>query len=329
VGLRTRAGFRPAIVAHTGYGTAALARLSARVQLLRGGGEEEKPDAGLVRTVRAHLRRWVTLEVAGMSVDVEIGDLRFPAATDGQGFVDAVVSVELDPGWHDVRYHLDDPRGASSATGRMIVPHPDVDVALVSDVDDTIIHTGLTRGWEMVRQSMARVEERTALPGAAELYRRLVVGPPGCHERPMFYLSTSPWNLYDVLEDFVELHDFPPGPLFLTDWDWRGLKLFRPPSHSHKTSTLGRLVSDFPHLGLVLLGDSGQEDPEIYSAFAHAAPARVRAIYIRDATLPGTGRADDVRRLAGDLDRVGVPMLLVQDSAEIAAHMQTLGLLHA
>jgi phosphatidate phosphatase APP1 len=323
---------RPQIVPHTGYGTTSLARLSARVRLART--QERVVDAGAVATARAHFRRWVTMEIVGMSVDIEVEGHRLLAATDGSGFVEAALSVDLDPGWHDVHFHLDDPRGAAEATGRMVVPHPDTDVAIVTDVDDTIIHTGLTRGWEMVRQSMLRVEERTALPGAAEVYQRLVVGPPGRPERPVFYLSTSPWNLYDVLADFIELHEFPPGPLFLTDWDWRGLKLFRPPSKTHKTAALGRLVSDFPDTQLMLIGDSGQEDPEVYAAFAHAAPDRVRAVYIRDAANPATGqllpgRADEVRNLAAELGERGVPMLLVQDSAEIAAHAESLGLLHA
>jgi phosphatidate phosphatase APP1 len=333
VGLRTRLGLRPQIVPHTGYGTTTLARLSARVRLARTI-LPAPADAGAVATARAHFRRWVTMELAGMSVDVEVEGHRVLEATDGQGFLQTALSVDLAPGWHEVHFHLDDPRGAAEATGRLVVPDPDIDLAVVTDVDDTIIHTGLTRGWEMVRQSMLRVEERTALPGAAELYQRLVVGPPGRPERPLFYLSTSPWNLYDVLADFIALHDFPPGPLFLTDWDWRGLKLFRPPSKSHKTAALGRLVSDFPHVGLLLIGDSGQEDPEIYAAFAHAAPDRVRAIYIRDAALPGTGqllpgRADEVRNLAAELADVGVPMLLIQDSAELADHARSLGLLHA
>ena len=77
----------------------------------------------------------------------------------------------------------------------------------------------------------------------------------------------------------------------------------------------------------MLIGDSGQEDPEIYAAIAREAPDRVAAIYIRHTTGVDLGRNAEVDRLAAEITAFGVPMLAADDSAQIAAHAAELGLL--
>ena len=77
----------------------------------------------------------------------------------------------------------------------------------------------------------------------------------------------------------------------------------------------------------MLVGDSGQEDPEIYAAIAREAPERVAAIYIRHTTGVDLGRNAQVDRLAAEITAFGVPMLAADDSAQIAAHAAGIGLL--
>jgi phosphatidate phosphatase APP1 len=97
----------------------------------------------------------------------------------------------------------------------------------------------------------------------------------------VFYVSTSPWNLAELLEDFLHRHGFPGGPLFLTDWGPGRSGLLRIGAHAHKLTALRRIAQDLPGPRLVLLGDSGQADAEIYAAFAAEHPGRVAAVYIR------------------------------------------------
>ena len=172
----------------------------------------------------------------------------------------------------------------------MLVVDPAAQIGLVSDVDDTILDTGLTRGLEFLRATLLTdVHERTPLPGAAALYRAFAEPADG-PRRPVFYVSTSPWNLHEMLLQFVSMRGFPLGPLLLTDWGPSHAGLFRIGAQAHKIGLVRRLLGEHPRLKLVLVGDSGQEDPEIYAALAREAPDRVAAIYIRHTTGVDLGR---------------------------------------
>ena len=82
---------------------------------------------------------------------------------------------------------------------------------------------------------------------------------------PVFYLSTSPWNLYELLARFLVLRRFPAGPLRLTAWGPSRTNLFRVPTEEHKLTLIRALLADHPALRVVLIGDTGQLDPEIYA----------------------------------------------------------------
>src|SRR5690606_1902175 len=75
----------------------------------------------------------------------------------------------------------------------------------------------------------------------------------------------------------------------------------------------------------VLIGDSGQEDPEIYREAVRRHPGRVKAVYIRDVT-PGA-RDADVRAITEERAGEGVEMVLVRDTVEAARHAAARGLI--
>jgi phosphatidate phosphatase APP1 len=221
-------------------------------------------------------------------------------------------------------------RGRSAeVTVPIFVVDPEATLGIVSDLDDTVIDTGITRGLEFVRLTLfTEVTGRTPLPGAAELYRALTArrdGPPV----PVFYLSTSPWNLYELLTRFLALRGFPSGPLLLTDWGPSRTNLFRAPTQEHKLTLTRALLAENPALRVVLVGDTGQLDPEIYATLAQEAPDRVIAVYVRRTTGMTHARSVKLDALVKRVSAYGVPMLVVDDSVQIAAHAAELGLLDA
>lgn len=117
------------------------------------------------------------------------------------------------------------------------------------------------------------------------------------------------------------------GPLLLTDWGPGRAGFFRIGAEAHKRTLIRQLLADHPGVGVVLVGDTGQLDPEIYAAVAAEAPDRVRAVYVRRTAGIGAARAAEVDALAADVTAAGVPMLAVDDSTRIAAHAASLGLL--
>jgi phosphatidate phosphatase APP1 len=59
--------------------------------------------------------------------------------------------------------------------------------------------------------------------------------------------------------------------------------LFADPAQ-YKTGVIEPLLKQFPTRRFILIGDSGERDPEIYGALARQFPEQVVKIYIRDVT---------------------------------------------
>jgi phosphatidate phosphatase APP1 len=335
---RLRGRRHPMIVPFIGHGSTVRARLGARIVLGQQDaapqpiGEPADDTLDAPNTPRrrravllASLARYLTVEVPHAPVTIRLPGGDVAVETNRDGYVDNDVTLpDVDPGWLEVG--LTGPDGCS-AVARVLIVDPDARIGLVSDVDDTILDTGLTRGLEFLRATfLVDVQDRTPLPGAAALYRAFVEPAQG-PRRPVFYVSTSPWNLHEMLLQFVSMRGFPLGPLLLTDWGPSHAGLLRIGAQAHKIGLVRRLRDEHPQLKLVLVGDSGQEDPEIYAAIAREAPERVAAIYIRHTTGVDLGRNAQVDRLAAEITAFGVPMLAADDSTQIAVHAAELGLL--
>jgi phosphatidate phosphatase APP1 len=112
------------------------------------------------------------------------------------------------------------PRGRARARGRADPhPPPSAQFGVISDIDDTVIRTDATRLLRMLKRTLLE-NARTRLPfeGVAEFYSGLHARRTVRALNPVFYVSSSPWNLYAVLTDFLEHQGIPLGPLMLRDW---------------------------------------------------------------------------------------------------------------
>jgi phosphatidate phosphatase APP1 len=172
---------------------------------------------------------------------------------------------------------------------------------------------------------LTNAHTRLPFAGIAAFYRSLHSGAAGPFTNPLFYVSSSPWNFYDLLDEVFEVHDIPAGPLFLKDYGLaRDLLLSR--GHlEHKIAAIDHIFAAHPQLRFVLVGDSGQQDPEIYREAVRRHPGRVEAIYIRDVSSESRDRA--VRTIAADIASLGVEMVLVQDTITAAEHAAEHGLI--
>jgi len=312
-----------------GYGVEGRVRLLGRVVVAGPSALDPRVDRpSTFQVLGANLSQYLTSELPSARVRIECGDQSQEVSADHEGYVDEVVDVGLPTGSHEVRMTPLQPPGETS-TGTVHVHDADVPLAVVSDIDDTVIDSGIARGvlatvrTGLLQSSAARVP----LEGAPGLYRALARDPGDGRERPFFYLSTSPWNLAGFLAGFLERHGFPAGPLLLTDWGPGERGLLRVGSREHKGTALRRLAQELPSASFILLGDSGQQDATIYADFARESPGRVRAVYIRQAH----GRRDEshqqaVERAGRDLEEAGIPYLLTEDSADMLEHARQVGL---
>ncbi len=152
-------------------------------------------------------------------------------------------------------------------------------VSVVSDIDDTIKITEVRDREAMLRNTFLR--EFTAVSGIAAAYQRWASAGASFH-----YVSASPWQLYPALAEFFTAAGFPGGSVHLKQFrakDRNFFALFQN-SVAYKTPLIRALLAAAPRRTFVLVGDSGEHDPEIYGDVYRESPAQVRHIYIRDVT---------------------------------------------
>ena len=290
--LRQR-GWQPVITAYTGYGAPGWARVFGRVVLTR-----RNQSAKRLEKVRGW-RSFTSTPVDNAPIRIQVGDQIHEARTDRSGYIDTRLKGELTPGWAKVTISAE---GAVPVEAPIRVLDPATKFGVISDIDDTVMVTALPRPLLAAWNTFVLDEHaRTAVPGMAVLYERLVTANPSS---PVFYLSTGAWNVAPTLSRFLSRHLYPAGPLLLTDWGPTPDRWFRS-GQEHKRNTLARLASEFPHIRWLLIGDDGQHDPEIYSEFAREHPDNVAAVAIRRLSATEAVLAGAIPGPAGGAEAVG------------------------
>jgi phosphatidate phosphatase APP1 len=274
-------------------------------------------------------RRFASDEVAGARVLASFGELRAETRADEEGFFEVRLRLTepLDSNlrWHPVELELlspPSPRGGEvRSKGHVLVPR-EAGFGVISDLDDTVVRSSATNllkmAWIVVRNN---AHTRLPFEGVGAFYEALRRGREGDAFNPIFYVSSSPWNIYDLLEDFLNVHGIPPGPLFLKDWSPTVLGKHQ----DYKLGVIRRLLETYEDLPFVLIGDSGEEDPEIYLQTIREYPKRIRTVYIRDVT-PGE-RDAEVQAIASEARRLGTEMVTVLDTLAAAEHAASTGLI--
>lgn len=290
-----------------------------------------KDDAGWWDNLLDTYRRFESDEVPGIELLAQFRGAQATTVTDAEGYYrvridsDTPASPEL---WENATIAL--------ADGTLLTPQPvlqvapDVRVGIISDIDDTILQSSIL-DWKLAAQLTFLHNARTRKPlqGVAKLYQALQRGTGSEPRNPIFYVSSSPWNLYDLLEDFLELNAIPFGPIHLRDIGFDPGKFLKSAGHGHKLERAREIIDRFPQLRWVLLGDSGQADAELYAEAAQEFGDRILAIYIRDVD-PDVADSQRDKYVDAFVERVAgtrVPMLRAADSRAIAEHALGLGLI--
>lgn len=210
--------------------------------------------------------------------------------------------VERDAIRHGGRLRLDcramlddiDPPAAGDAAGGFIdLVGPD-GLSVISDIDDTVKITNVADKKELLRNTLLR--EFKAIPGIADVYRRWERQGTAFH-----YVSASPWQLASCLGGFIEAAELPAGSMHLKLFRLKdSTPLGRLPSRKRsKRRAIEQVMDDFPGRRFLLVGDSGERDPDVYAEVARRRPDQVTGIAIRQVE----GRLS-LRRQRPWLDRI-------------------------
>ena len=320
------------IMPYLGYGTPNKLLLSGRVLEDEGFIPADDWDNTWRNLVNMY-RRFETDEVAGARIRALFQGMQKEVVTDREGYYSLQINPTKPLGpqpWHKVELELLDPPSKDGqrivSTTHVLVPPRTATIGIISDVDDTIISTNVPNKLKMILTvTLFNEQTRKPLEGVAAFYQALHKGKSGREQNPLFYVSSSPWNLYTLLLEFLKVQEIPVGPLFLRDFGDHMLFSLRD-QHSHKISNIKKILDTFPHLPFVLIGDSGEQDPEIYSQIVKEYPKRVRVIYIRSVN-QHPSRIAAIDKLVEEVRETACQLVLTSDSEFAAAHAAAEGLI--
>ncbi|WP_336985330.1 phosphatase domain-containing protein [Altererythrobacter aquiaggeris] len=316
-----------------GYRSANRVVLTARALRDR---EADFAKRGQMRAFRTMLSQFASREVPGLQVTLELvrqdgGTSLHPATTNDEGFVhwDLVLDegwpMPENTAWDVVALRWTNSDGEQCVEGHIKAPGEAAHIAVISDIDDTIIETGITGGLRSLLRNWRRVlaelpEDRISVPGVDVFYNALGGGKvmqaedaspgdriPALH-RPFFYVSSSPWNLYSYLVAFQRTRNLPLGPIMLRDWAFDRATLGSEGHGAHKRRSIDNICATYPRLRFALIGDDTQGDLPAYASVVADNPGRIAAVFIR------TGAGEEMtpleRAAKSTIEAAGVPLWL-------------------
>jgi len=199
------------------------------------------------------------------------------------------------------------PEAGASSRAYLVEP---TGLSVISDIDDTLKHSHVSCKRTLLTNTFLRPFE--TIPGMSALFRRWAGSGTAFH-----YVSSSPWQLYVHLAEHLALEGFPAGSFHLRSFRLRDHLLRRMLllRRSGKQEVIRQLLRTFPQRRFLLIGDSGEHDPEVYGSIARRYPQQVAGIFIRQLA----GERDTQRRYAKAFRRVDPALLrLFADAAELS-----------
>lgn len=278
--------------------------------VLRGRLHDEVPTAipregqGRAKNVGQMLALFATDELPGVRVVLSEADVG--AVSDEEGYF----TIELprpatDGGWTEVMAEVEG-KPDSQVGLPVLVTRPEANLGIISDIDDTMMDTG---AYSLARNLWTTFTGNTltrhVFPDAVELIGRLHDG-----RNPVFFVSSSPWNLHGFLAEVFRRAGMVRGPIFLRDLGLGETQLVTNSHGEHKGESIDTILAANPTLPFVLIGDTGQHDAEVYLAAAKRHPDRIRRIILR---APGPGADEADKAFATEAAALGIDVSIGRD----------------
>jgi phosphatidate phosphatase APP1 len=296
------------LVSYGGYATLDVAVVRGRVARGKVGADE--PGASRGRKVWGTAKTFLARDVEDARLRIVHEGRAAKVVADDDGFFEARLPGPFMAGRRRFQVLLEERSwDAPPLEVELDVVDPRLGFVIITDIDDTIIESGVTGSKAAMIKRVAASDARDirALDGAAQALATFAA-----EGVPVVYLSASPIELGARLMQFLALRGFPPGALFLRHYEEEGIGN----PTAYKRARFEKVLKDFPGRKVILFGDNGEKDPEIFGALAKDT-GRVALGYIRR-TLPGQG---------GEARYQG--MFVFGSWSEVVPHARVSGLLAA
>lgn len=317
----------PIIQVYRGYGNENQFFIRGRVIEDSGLSQPEENDK-IHQNILAMVKRYSSSGISDIEVFAEFQNVRKKCRTDEDGYFTLNMEVESkminDQDWQHIRFYMKGKgRTIVEADGEVLLTRKKAQFGVITDIDDTLLISHATNARKKLRLMLFKnAKTRMPFDGVAAFYCAMekgITGEKTDYLNPFFYVSSSEWNLYDLLVDFCHHHNLPKGPFLLRQVSVSLGKIWKAGggNHNHKLDKIRHILSLHGEREFVLIGDSGQHDAEIYKQIVAEFPERINTIYIRDVRPSKHAWVKDIAR---EVKEMGAEMLLVEDTEEAAVH---------
>lgn len=318
--FKKKLGFlqQPHIVIYRGFGNMHEVHVKGRVLEEKAMSKPQKSQTKW-QNLKEMAQRYFSGYFADVAVTVTCQNKQQEVITQADGLFETVFQFEeaLPEGWLAVEAKLNAYPNVS-CQGEAMIASADGGMAVISDVDDTVLISHSTEAFKAIRLLLFRnARSRMPFAGVGALYKALCKGN-GELPNPIFYVSSSEWNLYDLLVDFFNFNNIAKGTFLLHDYRTSIANLTgrSHERHNHKLDKIETLLNTYPHRQFIFIGDSGQRDAEIYGEVVERHPDRIKAVFIRNVSTPL--RAGEIKKLYKQLRHGHTRMYLVDDTLQAA-----------
>jgi phosphatidate phosphatase APP1 len=319
------------IMPYYGFGNDHYVYLKGRVLENEKIKENKEAENTLVHLKNTY-KRYESDEIPGILVKACFAGQEIEVKTDEEGFFDIEFKSEqafdYSQAGNKIKLELQEHKtdhDELEAFGTVFIPDKNAEFGVISDIDDTVLVSDVTHFLGRLKLMLLKnASQRSPFPGVGAFLRALCKGSDGQGQNPLFFVSGSEWNLFDLLINFFRAHNIPEGPLLLRD---KGIRLdggkFETSEQEYKQEKIRHILDTFPDLRFICIGDSGQHDPEIYQQIVEQYPGRIMGVYIRDVT--PDKRDQEVQQIAQKVDEHGTRMLLAEETLAAAKHALDMG----
>ena len=282
-GLSLADAKRARIVLYNGFGTEAGARLRGRVLEDKDHGKAKKKESWY-RKLRRNVSALESDEIPGVKLQIQVLGRKLEATSDKEGMFKLELKGPLKVGNHPVTARVVAGKlRFRTEPARLLVWPKKPGTVVISDIDDTVLDTRVTSKLKMIKGVLFKnARDLNTFKGAPGLFA--VWSRRGY---PIVFVSGSPYNLYSRLQHFLALCRFPAAPLMLKQLGQDKLT----EQKGYKLRQIEEVAQLLPGYKMILVGDSGEKDPEVYAEVKRAHPGQVMITGIHRVTRESSAAA--------------------------------------
>lgn len=283
-----------------------------------------------IRHAISILRMFTISPMSNAKITLKFMDVEVHTKTLDDGYFRFNIPMDkiVESGWHPYTVICEFKDFGIIENGELLKPF-NSKYGIISDIDDTFLISHSDNFFlKLYILLLKNINKRKIYNDVADHYRALSRSGQE-HEsafNSFFYVSSSEWNLYGFIENFAALHGLPKAVIKLkkiktglADFLFTGKG-----SHDHKFEKIKDIISFYPRITYVLIGDDSQKDPYLYERICKIFPQNILVVYIRQTTKKKKSQIVDVLL---NIESLSVKTLYYQHSSEAIAHSKSIGIL--